>query len=213
MKGRIVKLVVLGANGRTGQHVLEAALEKGMDVTAVVRSVDRTPVVRHDRLTVEIGDPCDPSFLKRVFRDHDAVISTLGGRLPTRTASSVYYRSAQAIVEAAQDTGLDRVVVTSTALLFPEQPLMGRLLRLLVPNIVRSAARMEATLKNSGLGWTTVRPGFLSDAEILTYSARKDRAPKEGTSVSRRALARFLVDAVGDPNTRYATFGIGNGAE
>jgi putative NADH-flavin reductase len=121
-----VKLVVLGANGRTGTRVLQAALDRDMDVTAVVRSASKQPDIRHEKLTVMVGDPCDAAFLKPVFRGQDAVISTLGGRRPTRSATSVYFRSADAIVEAAWDTGLKRVLVTSTALLFPRHRSDGR---------------------------------------------------------------------------------------
>ena len=40
-----MKLVILGANGRTGELVLQAALKKGMDVTAVVRSAGKKPTI------------------------------------------------------------------------------------------------------------------------------------------------------------------------
>lgn len=203
-----MKLVILGANGRTGKLVLRAALEKGMDVTAVVRSAGKKPAFAHERLTVAVGDPCDKDFLKRVLRGQDAVISALGGRRPTKAATSVYYRSADALVEAAWENGLKRVLVTSTALLFREQTAMGKILRLLVPNVVRSATRMEETLKTSGLIWTSARPGFLNDSHDMAYRAQKGSLPKNGTSVSRQALATFLIDAIENPHAGCAAFGV-----
>ena len=207
-----MKLVVLGANGRTGKHVLEAALVKGMDVTAVVRSEDRVPGIQHDRLNVVVGDPCEASFLKSVFRGQDAVISALGGRRPTKAATSIYYRSASAMVEAARYTGVRRVLVTSTALLFREQSLIGEALRFIVPNTVRSATLMEDILKSSGLIWTSARAGFLNNANNMSYHAQQDGLPKDGTSVSRRALANFLIDAIESPSARCAAFGVSNAA-
>ncbi len=207
-----MKLVVLGANGRTGRLVVQAALEKGMDVTAVVRSADKLLGIQHDRLKVAVGDPCETDFLKQVLREQDAVISALGGRSPTKAATSVYYRSVDAIIDAAWETGLQRVLVTSTALLFRDQTLMGRILQVLVPNVVHSAARMEETLRSSGLSWTSARPGFLSDAEENAYRAMKDGLPQDGTSVSRRALAGFLIDAIEDADTRCAAFGVSKAA-
>jgi putative NADH-flavin reductase len=203
-----VKLVVLGANGRTGTRVLQAALDRDMDVTAVVRSASKQPDIRHEKLTVMIGDPCDAAFLKPVFRGQDAVISTLGGRRPTRLATSVYFRSADAIVEAAWDTGLKRVLVTSTALLFPRHRLMDGILRRLVPNVVRSANRMERILRASALDWTSARCGFLNDGDEARYRAEKGALPDRGTSVSRPALARFLLDAIENPDARCAVFGV-----
>jgi putative NADH-flavin reductase len=211
-KDDIMKLVLLGANGGTGQHVLHAALEEGMYVTAVVRSEGKRPKIAHPNLKTVVGDPCDPAFLKTVLRGQDALISTLGGRAPTKRATSVYYRSADAIVEAAWDTGLKRVLVTSTALLFPEQTLLGTLLQYLVPNVVRSADRMEKILRNSDLNWTAARAGFLSDSREATYRAIKGALPEGGTAVPRLALARFLVDAVRNPETNCAAYGVSHAA-
>ena len=207
-----MKIVVLGANGGTGQHVLHAALEDGMTVTAVVRSEGKRPKIAHPNFKTVVGDPCDPAFLKTVLRGQDALISTLGGRAPTKGATSVYYRSADAIVEAAWDTGVRRVLVTSTALLFPEQTLLGTLLQYLVPNVVRSADRMERVLSNSGLNWTVARAGFLNDAREATYRACKGALPEDGTAVPRLALARFLVDAVSNPETNSAAYGVSHAA-
>ena len=157
-----------------------------------------------------MGDPCDREFLKRTLSGQDAVISALGGRRPTKAATSVYYRSADALVDAAWDNGLKRVLVTSTALLFREQTLMGKVLRRLVPNVVQSATRMEDILKSSGLNWTSARPGFLNDAEDRAYRAQRDSLPENGTSVSRQALAAFLIDAAENPNTGCAAYGVSN---
>ena len=203
-----MKLVVLGANGGTGRQVLKAALNDGMEVTAVVRAANKRPQIAHPNLKIVVGDPCDPAFLKTVLRNQDALISTLGGRAPTKAATSVYYRSADAIVEAAWDTGVQRVLVTSTALLFPEQTLLGQILRCLVPNVVRSADRMEQVLKNSPLNWTSARAGFLNDAREANYRAEKGALPKDGTAVPRPALARFLIDALENPETNRAAYGV-----
>ncbi|MEL6296466.1 MAG: NAD(P)-binding oxidoreductase [Pseudomonadota bacterium] len=203
-----MKLVLLGANGRTGGLVLQAALAKDMDVTAVVRSAVKAPRLQHVRLHVVVGDPCDTVFLASVFRDQDAVISTLGGRLPTKAATSVYDRSTKAIVDATSATGLKRVLVTSTALLFQDQTLLGKLLRIVVPNVVRSAGLMEDILKRSDLDWTSARVGFLNDARVAKYRAQRDALPENGTAVSRLAFAQFLIDAISDPETHWTTYGV-----
>jgi hypothetical protein len=105
-----------------------------------------------------------------------------------------------------------RVLVTSTALLFPEQTMLGTLLQYLVPNVVRSADRMEKVLKNSGLNWTAARAGFLNDGRDATYRAAKNALPEDGTAVPRLALARFLVDAVENPETNCAAYGVSHAA-
>jgi len=203
-----MKLIVLGANGRTGTHVVRRALEEGADVTAVVRSDAKRPAMRHDRLDVVTGDPCDPAFLTGVFRGQDAVISTLGGRHPTKSAASVYPRSADAIVKAARDTGLRKVVVTSTALLFPSRRWADRVLAALVPSVVQSAARMEQTLRATDLDVIVARCGFLTDADETTYGAERDALPGNGLSISRRSLARFLVASADGTWAGHQVYGV-----
>lgn len=143
-----------------------------------------------------------------MFRDHDAVVSALGGRLPTKAATSMYFRSAKAIVDTASTTGLKRVLVTSTALLFHDQTPLGKLLRFVVPNVVRSTGRIENILKKSDLDWTSARAGFLNDANLATYRAQRDALPENGTVVSRFALAQFLIDAISNPETQAAAYSV-----
>jgi putative NADH-flavin reductase len=203
-----MKLVVLGANGRTGRLVVQAALERRMDVVAVVRSADKTPAIHHKRLTILIGDPCDPAFLTGAFKDQDAVISTLGGRRPTKSATAIYFRSADAIVKATQGASIKRVVVTSSALLFPTGRFLDKLLRLVVPNIVRSATRMEAILRASQVHWTVARCGFLNDDQTSAYRAELGSLPENGSAVSRAALAAFLLDSIEQPDAKRGIFGV-----
>ena len=119
---------------------------------------------------------------------HDAVVSALGPRVPTRSASATYFESAGAIVSAMRASGLTRLLMTSTALLFPNQDLFGRILEYTVPSIVRAAGRMEALVRDSDLDWTIVRTGFLNDDRNDTY---RTSAAKGGT-ISRAGVARFL---------------------
>lgn len=203
-----MKLVVLGANGGTGQHVVAIALRMGWTVTAVVRSEAKRPAMVHDNLFVAIGDPCDQAFLAGAMRGQDAVISTLGGKLPTRKATSVSWRSAEALVKATARTGVRRVAVTSTALRFPPQRLFDKVLARLVFPVVQSAARMETALMQADLDVLIARCGFLTDADDASYCAAPDALPARGFSVSRQALAQFLIDMVQDEWSGSRVYGV-----
>ncbi len=203
-----MRIIVLGANGRTGSQLVRLALDRAADVTAIVRSEDKCLDLEDDNLTTMFGDPCDPKFLSRAFRGMDVVVSTLGGRTPTKTATSVYYRSAEAIVEAARDTGLERVLVTSTALLFPPRSLLDRLLPMIVRNTVSNARKMEQTLAGADISWTIARCGFLTDKDEYGYRAEIDRLPGNGSSVPRKGLASFLIDSIEHPDAICQVFGV-----
>lgn len=169
-----MKTIVLGANGRTGGQLVRLALERAAEITAIVRSEDKCPDREDDNLTTLFGDPCDPKFLSRAFHEKDVVVSTLGGQTPTKAATSVYYRSSEAIVEAALDTGLERVLVTSTALLFPPRSLLDRLLPMIVRHMVQNARQIEQTLAGADLSWTIARCGF-SDRQKRANVPRGNR--------------------------------------
>ena len=124
------------------------------------------------------------------------MISTLGGRRPTKKATSIYHMSANAIARAAQDAGLKKVVVTSSALLFPRRRLLDKVLVSIVPNVVQSATRMEQTLEASDLDVVIARCGFLTDSRETRYRGEPGSLPDRGSSVSRLSLAMFLVDTV-----------------
>jgi len=203
-----MKLVVLGANGRTGKLIVEEALAIGDTVTAVVRSEAKRLQLTHDRLNVVVGDPCNSDFLSKVFESQDAVISALGGRSPTRSATSIYSRSADAIVGAARQSGLKKIAVTSSALLFPPSRLLDKLLANLVRNVVQSALRMEETLQSAQCDVTIARCGFLTNSDERRYRAQLGALPHNGSSVSRLSLAKFLVARTHDATSGMEVYGV-----
>lgn len=189
-------ILLLGANGRTGRQVLRLALDAGHAVTAVVRAPDRLTDVCHERLRVVVADPTDARALGPLLPGHDVVVSTLGPRWPTRVAAAVYPDSAAAMVTAMEGSGLRRLVVTSSALLFPERTVLARFLCWLVPSIVRGATLMEATIQASDLDWTIVRTSFLDDRDDRAYRVGVGSLPSSPGAVTRVAVADFLLSQV-----------------
>ena len=188
-----MKIVLLGANGRTGRLVIRQALAAGHTVTGLVRSADSMTDVRHDRLQIRVGNVSDPAFLKQVLPGHDAVISTVGPRSPMKSACAIYYESAAALAEAMQATALKRVLVTSTALLFPPSGAINHVLQLVARNNQKAAALMEDLIHNAGLDYTFARTGFLTNGDHPGFRTAAGVAPEGGGSISRLALANFLV--------------------
>ena len=72
-----MRLVVIGATGRTGLRVVSAAQTTGTAVLALVRSPHRLGE-RRERVEVAVGDVRDSDFLRRTLRADDVVVSALG---------------------------------------------------------------------------------------------------------------------------------------
>jgi NAD(P)-dependent dehydrogenase (short-subunit alcohol dehydrogenase family) len=73
-----MKVLVIGAAGRTGRHAVRMLLERGDNVTAFVRNPSAI-TERSDRLRVFHGDARDSAAIDRAVQSQDAVLSALGG--------------------------------------------------------------------------------------------------------------------------------------
>jgi putative NADH-flavin reductase len=189
-----MRLFILGATGATGQHLVDMALQRGHHVTAFVRSPQK--LSRHERLTVVEGDPRRTEQLAQAMPGHDAILSSLGaiGRGPTTLLGDC----ARSTIAAGSISGVARIFVVSSALLFPDSGLIGAILRRFVfGNVLRDSLEMEEVVKASGLDWTIVRPVRLTNGLCTgKWRFEADRIPRGGFSIARADVAHFMLDAV-----------------
>jgi putative NADH-flavin reductase len=187
-----MKLFVIGATGRTGREIVEQALARGHHVTAFVRSPESI-TLKNERLTVLKGNAMDENQLFNAMQNHDAVLSALGPRKPFKP-SSLLHDSALATTRAMNRSGVKRLLVLSAAAHFPGIP--NRIVSLILRNHMRDSRAMEQVVQASGLDWTIARPPRLTEEDYATYRSREDAAPRMGFSLSRKAVAAFMLDAI-----------------
>jgi putative NADH-flavin reductase len=187
-----MKLFVLGATGRTGQEIVQQALERGHHVTAFVRSPEAI-VSRDERLFVLQGSATDENQLSDAMQGHDAVLFALGPRQVFKP-SSLLHDAALATARAMQFSGVKRLLVLSAAAHFPGIP--NRIVSFILRNHMRDSLAMERVVQDSGLDWTIARPPRLTQEEYTTYRSREDAAPEKCFSLSRKAVAAFMLDAI-----------------
>ena len=70
-------LIILGATGSLGRHVLQQALAGGHDVTVLVRNPSRLPPEVRDRVALHAGD-LHEGVRPEILRGHDALINCAG---------------------------------------------------------------------------------------------------------------------------------------
>jgi len=187
-----MKLFVIGATGRTGREVIQQALARGHHVTAFVRSPESI-TLRNERLTVLKGNAIDEDQLSDAMRDHDAVLSTLGPREVFKP-SSLLHDSALATTRAMRRSGVKRFVVLSAAAHFPGIP--NRIASFILRNHMRDSLAMEEIVQANGLDWTIARPPRLTQEQYTPYRRREGAAPKMGFTLSRKAVAAFMLDTI-----------------
>ena len=184
-----MKVVVLGATGRTGRLVVGEAVRAGHDVTAAVRA----PEAFTGGGTVVHVDVRDPGSVRAAVDGHDVVVSAIGP--PGRRPAGLYSDCARALVAA--DVG--RVLAITSGGVRADDPNFAfwyrHLVRPLARELYDDMRLMESVLRDSGLEWTFVRPARLLDEEPTgVYRVLDGETPKGGWQVSRADLARFVVE-------------------
>jgi nucleoside-diphosphate-sugar epimerase len=117
-------VVVTGANGLVGSHVVTALAERGATVRAVVRRVGAAPGAAG--VEEHVGDFADPAFAATVVAGADALVTTVhplgSGRDDQRR---VGLDGTLVIAEAAVAAGVPLLVHVSTAAVYDRSPGVG----------------------------------------------------------------------------------------
>jgi putative NADH-flavin reductase len=157
-------------------------------------------------LEVVTADVFDPAALESAVTGADLVVSALGAKPTAKTP--VRARAAEAIVAAMRKTGARRLIVVTSAGHLPD-PADGMLTRAVVKPLIRTFmssqlddyARTDAAVSTSGLDWTIVRPGWLTNGPHRPYRTSLDHGTRGATTISRHDLAHFMLATATDPAT------------
>lgn len=117
-------VVVTGANGLVGSHVVAALSERGATVRAVVRRVGAAPAL--PGVEEHVGDFADPAFAGTVVAGADALVTTvhpLGGDGDEQRR--VGLDGTLVVATAAVDAGVPLLVHVSTAAVYDRSPGVG----------------------------------------------------------------------------------------
>lgn len=185
-----MRLVIIGATGRTGQQVTEQALLRGHSVRAVVRKLSTE---KKEGLRTIVADPCQTEALTSALSEQDAVISCLGHRAGGNPW--LVRDAAAATLQAMQQTGVKRFVIVSGALLYPTFNPVALLLKRLMADKLTDGRAAEDAITQSDADWTIVRPPRLLDGtESKGYKLVTGPKPSLTWSLQFLDLAACLLD-------------------
>src|SRR5262245_7621428 len=105
-----MRILVFGASGQTGCELLRQALERGHTVTAFARQPSKLEAFQD--IQIKQGNVSDASAVGAAIGDHDAVVSTLGARDPSKPDPAVVTGVGH-IVQAMEQRGLRRLMYLS----------------------------------------------------------------------------------------------------
>ena len=182
-----MKIELIGATGFVGSHLLNEALDRGHEVTAIVRRPDRLPV--HARLVAVQADVHDVDKLAEALAGHTAIISAFSAERDSPTKFQDHVDGAKAIIAATKKSGVKRLLVVGGAGSLRLGPGREMIDEPDFPPEWRAGAGgtrefLHLLWEEPGLDWV-----FLSPAKYLT--------PGERTGRFRLGGDQVLVDAEG----------------
>ena len=206
-------MLILGATGGTGRHLVAQALDRGFTVTALARDPNALRV-DHPHLKILRGDVLDYASVEAAVRGHDAVVSALGHKrffYPTRILSD----GTRNVLRAMDAHGVRRFVCETTLGIGDAAGRMGLYYTLFVIPIILpfyfwDKTRQEQLIAASRIEWIVVRPG------ALTNSAPRGQyrhGPVVGSylrtvRISRADVAAFMLDQLTNQTYVGATPGV-----
>ncbi|MEO6881234.1 MAG: SDR family oxidoreductase [Mycobacteriaceae bacterium] len=198
-------IVVTGASGRTGAHVVRGLLDAGHTVRGVVRSEEKASAVRALGAQTVRGD-LTAGDLGPLLTGAQALVHTAAASDPRPGRSAAVDNHATvALVAAAARTGVNRVVQVSS--MYADRPEQGpEFLR----EVLAEKSVSDAALAGSGLAWTLLRPGGLTDDGPTGRVAVGARLPSG--RISRADVAAVCVACLGESKTERRAFDLTAGA-
>lgn len=109
-----MKVALIGASGFVGAAVLKEALNRGHQVTAIVRHPEKISV-QNDRLSVVRGDVMDTAALAEQIKRSDIVISAYNAGWTNPDLYNEFLKGSQSIQEATKRSGVKRLIVVGGA--------------------------------------------------------------------------------------------------
>jgi uncharacterized protein YbjT (DUF2867 family) len=202
----MAKVLIIGGSRGIGLETTRAALRAGHSVRALARSAAIIPI-RNVGLDKVSGNALDPDTVRNALRDIDVVIQTLGVDVSPWAVlerTTLFSQSTRILVDAMKAAGLKRLIAV-TGLGAGDSRGHGGLLYdavvfpLLLKRVYDDKDAQEWIIKTSGLDWTIVRPGLLTNS-AATGIYRVLTAPKDWRfgMISRADVADFLVRQVDD---------------
>ena len=202
-------ILVAGANGRTGKHIVAALLADGAKVKAISRNIDK---LKQDVPGAQwiAADVKDPAILKGVAKGVDRVVFAIGSNSfkdPSNKPELVDFKGVAALAAEAKSAGVKQFVLISSTGVSKSKPdaTTG------IDGVMRYKLDGEKALIASGVPYTIIRPTGLWDKPGgqfgIVMLAQDVSVP---AMITREDVATVAVQALASEKALNATFEIFN---
>ncbi|WP_436951034.1 NAD(P)-dependent oxidoreductase [Staphylococcus shinii] len=205
-----MKIGIIGASGKVGRLVLEESIERGHEVTAIVRNASKLSNSNINVLEKEIYD-----ITSEDLKDLDVVVNAFGAPLGEEEA---HVKAGRALIEALKGTDTRAIIVGGAGSLYVDEAQKTKLIdtpdfpEIFVPTAKGQGRNLEDLKASKGITWTFLSPSANFDAEgpkTKNYQAGKDNLlinSKGNSYVSYADFAFALVDEIENPQHKDERF-------
>ena len=195
-----MNIAIFGSTGGTGRMLLKQALDRGHNVTVLVRTLSSIKS-EHGNLTVIQGNVLDQAKVEEVVKGQDAVICALG--TPPFDRSRLRANGTKIVIQAMQNLAVKRLVcLSSFGVGYSYELLPFHYKYLIIPLMLRFVYAdhelQEKYIKQSQLDWVIARPAALTNGEhtgeYLSGAAAATKNIK--LKISRADVADFMLKQI-----------------
>ena len=202
-------VLVAGATGRTGQQIVRELQAAGYRVRALVRDADKAKLVLGDTVEYASGDVRQRPTLDVALRGVRYAISAVGAtrKDPANKPEFVDFQGVRNLADAAAAAKLDQLVIVSSAGVTHKDHMLNKMF----DNVLLWKAQGEAAVRASGVPYTILRPGGLTDKPGGQSGVRLEQGDRGTGFIPRGDVARVCVAALKSPAARNRTFEVYGG--
>ena len=198
-----MKILLLGATGRTGKLIIEEAIKRGHKISAIAGDPDK---LKNYDIEITQGTPYDYETVEKAINGCEAVINTLNVSrksdspwAPLRAPKDMISRSAFNAVQAMGKMGIRRFVALSTIGAGRSWKTSPGILKFIVSvsnlkHAFKDHGKQEEILENSSIDYTICRAPMLSVEKNSTGAIATPEGTKPANKVlSRNSAAEFFI--------------------
>ena len=192
-------VLVVGATGQTGRHIVRELAAKKVPVKALVRDLDKAKELLPAETELFVGDVLKPETLKTAIANCDSLICATGAA-PSLNFTQPYlvdYQGTKNLVELAQENDIKHFVIVSSLCVSKFfHPLN------LFWLILWWKKQAEEYIQQSGLTYTIVRPGGLKNEDNSDNIVMSSADTLFDGSIPRQKVAQVCVESLFQPSAK-----------
>lgn len=195
-----MKIAIFGATGNIGRRVVTEALNRGHDVTAIMRQPENYTQIR-EHLYVTKGDLFKTQDVEAAVFDHDAVVSAYN--FTKGATPSTIVEVAEPLLNGLKQAGVKRLIICGGAGSLEVAPGVQLVDTPTFPEEFKPAAlahrdALKVYQKEKELDWTYISPAAYIEPGVRTgiFKTGKDQLIVDEHGNSRISMEDFAVAIV-----------------